>query len=146
LETDSTGHAVRVLTNDFFAAADPSISPDGSKILFAARKSQASMWQIWEIGVDGSKPRQITQNPADCLQPNYLAHETIAFTVVTKTAIPVSQTTAHDARTAAHEASQVWTSKLDGSGAAPITFGPGNFQVETVLQNGTLLLTADSPL
>jgi hypothetical protein len=35
---------------------------------------------------------------------------------------------------------------MDGSDAHPITFGPGDFQVETVLKNGTILATARSPL
>ena len=41
--------------------------------------------------------------------------------------------------------SQLWVSKLDGSDAHPITFGPGDFQVETVLKNGMILATARSP-
>jgi hypothetical protein len=44
------------------------------------------------------------------------------------------------------EGSQIWVSKSDGSDAYPITFGPGDFQVETVLQNGTILATARTPL
>ncbi len=43
-------------------------------------------------------------------------------------------------------ASQLWVSKLDGSESHPITFGPGDFQVETVLKNGMILATARSPL
>ena len=42
--------------------------------------------------------------------------------------------------------SQIWVSKIDGSDAHPITFGPGDFQVETVLKNGMILATARSPL
>jgi len=37
------------LTQDFFCAADPRISFDGSKVLFAAKKDAAGGWQIWEI-------------------------------------------------------------------------------------------------
>ena len=44
------------------------------------------------------------------------------------------------------QTSQLWVSKLDGSDAHPITFGPGDFQVETVLKNGMILATARSPL
>jgi hypothetical protein len=35
---------------------------------------------------------------------------------------------------------------VDGSDSHPITFGPGDFQVETVLKNGMILATARSPL
>ncbi len=35
---------------------------------------------------------------------------------------------------------------MDGSDAHAITFGPGDFQVETVLKNGMILATARSPL
>jgi hypothetical protein len=41
---------------------------------------------------------------------------------------------------------QIFVSKLDGSEAHPITFGPGDYQLETILQNGLILASARSPL
>lgn len=120
------------LTPEFFAAADPQVSFDGTKILFAGLERPGTRWQIWEMNADGSAKRQITRCEADCLRPAYLAREGIVYTVVGgKDASPRSQ---------------IHVAKLDGSEDHPITFGPGNFQVETVLRDGRILVSAASPL
>ena len=120
------------LTAQFFAAADPQVSFEGMQVLFAAKRGAADLWQIWEMQADGTNPRQITRCPNDCLRPAYLPRDEIVFTVES------------DGPTG--RASQLYVSKRDGSGAHAITFGPGEFQVETVLQNGLILASARSPL
>lgn len=122
-----TSEAVN-LTPEFFAAADPQVSFDASKVLFAAQSQPGARWQIWEMHIDGSAKRQVTHLEADGLRPSYHSHDAIVFTVVTA------------------KGSQVYAAKLDGTEAHPITFGPGNFQVETVLQDGRILVSAASPL
>jgi hypothetical protein len=120
------------LSPDFFAAADPRISFDGARVLFAGKKTSQTPWQIWEMNLDGSGQRQVTRCADDCLKPAYLPRGEMVFTAV--------------AAAAPGATSQLWVSKLDGSDAHPITFGPGDFQVETVLMNGVILATARSPL
>ncbi len=120
------------LTSEFFAAADPHVSFDGANVLLAAQERMGEHWQIWEMKADGSEKRQVTRLNGDCLRPAYLAREGIAFTFVS----------AESGRSV----SQVYVSKLDGSEAHPITFGPGDFQVETVLKDGRVLVSASSPL
>ena len=129
------------LTSDFFAAADPRISPDGTHVLFSGKKTTDTPWQIWEMDVDGTGPRQVTHCAGDCLQPAYLARGLFAYT-----ALPgwFNMPTSSSSKT--EGGSQIWVSALDGSDAHPITFGPGDYQVETVLKNGTILATARSPL
>ncbi len=150
--SDPTPH---ILTPDFFAAADPRTSFDGARVLFAGKKTSESPWQIWEMNVDGSGARQVTQCSGDCLKPAYLPRGLIVFTALAEGPAerPGSSSKAQgSAPSAAHaagrqcEGSQLWVSKLDGSDAHPITFGPGDFQVETVLKNGMILATARSPL
>ena len=60
---------VTVLSAGFHSAADPNVSWDGKKILFAARKTGASPWQIYEMDADGSGVRQVANVPWDCRQP-----------------------------------------------------------------------------
>jgi hypothetical protein len=62
---------VRVLSKDFESAADPDVSFDGKRILFAARKTASDHWNIYEMGADGSGPRQVTRNLGDCRSPVY---------------------------------------------------------------------------
>jgi hypothetical protein len=120
------------LTPEFYAAADPQISFDATKVLFAAQERSASRWEIWEMNVDGSSKRRVTSNQSDCLRPAYLAHESLTFTVVREDA--------------GRAASEVHVAKLDGTEDHAITFGPGNYQVEAVLKDGRILLSAASPL
>ena len=145
----------RSLTPDFFAAADPRTSFDGARVLFAGKKTTGSPWQIWEMNVDGSGARQVSHCSGDCLKPAYLPRGLIVFTTLAEGPAEQSGSSSKaqdSAPAAAHAAnrqlqsSQLWVSKLDGSDAHPITFGPGDFQVETVLKNGTILATARSPL
>jgi len=120
------------LTPDLFASADPQVSFDGSKILFAAKAEPTSRWQVWEMNSDGSAKRPLTHCEGDCVRPAYLPREEIVFTALTKEATaPLSQ---------------LYVSKRDGSETHPITFGPGDFQVETVLQDGMILASARAPL
>ncbi len=120
------------LTPEFFAAADPQVSFDGTRILFSAQQRKSADWQIWEMAVDGSAQRQVTHCPGDCLEPKYLPRNRIVYTAIRGTG--------------ARRSSTVDVCQMDGEGAHPITFGPGNFQVETVLRSGRILVSAESPL
>lgn len=120
------------LTSGFFAAADPQISFDAAKVLFSGQRKHGGRWQVWEMNSDGSGQRQITHCASDCLRAAYLPFGEVVYTAV--------KGKGNDA------SSSLYVCKLDGSGAHPITFGPGNFQVETVLYSGRLLVSADTLL
>ena len=62
-----------VLTKGFCAAADPSVSFDGERVLFAGKKQESDPWDIWEMQVDGANERRITSDMGDCREPVYLA-------------------------------------------------------------------------
>jgi hypothetical protein len=63
--------SVRLISKDFESAADPDVSFDGKRILFAARKIASGHWNIYEMGADGSGLHQITRNLGDCRNPVY---------------------------------------------------------------------------
>jgi hypothetical protein len=120
------------LTPGFFAAADPQVSFDASRILFSAERAKGDSWQVWEMAVDGSGLRQVTHGAGDCLEPKYLPQNQIVYTFVSDMG--------------AQRMSAVYVIRMDGTDARPITFGPGNFQVETVLRSGRILVSAESLL
>jgi hypothetical protein len=120
------------LTPGFFAAADPQVSFDGSRILFSAQRAEGDSWQIWEMAVDGTGLHQITHCAGDCLEPKYLPRNQIVYTFASGTG--------------AQRRSAVYVDRMDGTNAHAITFGPGNFQVETVLRSGRVLVSAESRL
>jgi Hydrazine synthase alpha subunit middle domain len=122
----------RELTPEFFAAADPQIDFTGAKIIFSAQRNAGAKWQIWEMNADGSEKRQVTNCIEDCQRAAYLPDCEIVFTVQSlKNGRPEFN---------------LAVSKTDGSQMHPITFGPGNFWLETVLRDGRVLASASSPL
>ena len=120
------------LTTGLFAAADPQVSSDGQNLLFSGQMKHGGNWQIFTIPSGGGLARQLTHSAADCLHPLYLPDDFIAYTATQGSGSARS--------------SQVEVSRSDGSQAQPITFGPGEFDVQTVLRSGRILLSANSPL
>jgi hypothetical protein len=62
---------ITLLTPSFHSAADPDISFDGERILFAGKKNATDRWAIYEMKSDGSGLRQVTRVEGDCRQPGY---------------------------------------------------------------------------
>ncbi|MFB3777405.1 MAG: hypothetical protein ACE141_07325 [Bryobacteraceae bacterium] len=66
-----TDGRLRVLTEGFHSAADPEISFDGRRVLFAAKKAARDNWDIYEMEISGAVPRQITRSMGNCRSPMY---------------------------------------------------------------------------
>ena len=131
LKSKAASDSVQDLTPDFFAASDPEISFDGTRILFSGQKAARGHWQVWEMNVDGSHQRQVTHCTGDCLRAAYLPAGEIVYTVFS-----ASQ----------RLGSYLSSSKVDGSETHRLTFVPGDFRVETVLRDGRILASASWPL
>ncbi|MEE9515060.1 MAG: hypothetical protein V3V54_03425 [Candidatus Brocadiales bacterium] len=67
---DLGGKQVKVLTSGFSTAFDPCTDWDGKRFAFAGTKGGGHT-QIWEMGVDGSNVRQLTDLPGNCRSPIY---------------------------------------------------------------------------
>jgi hypothetical protein len=102
-------------------------------VLFAGKKDDAAAWQVWEMNTDGTGQRQVTHCDGNCLAPAYLPRDEIAFSGEVEDA-------------GGSRVYQIYVARLDGSGVHRITFGPGDYELETVLQNGLILASARSPL
>lgn len=58
---------------------DPQVHYDGKKILFSYRPSGSDFYHLYEIGVDGSGLRQLTEGAFDDFEPTYLPDGDIVF-------------------------------------------------------------------
>jgi len=132
LSGTATNSEPKNLTGGFFAAGDPQVNFDGTRILFSGQKNQGEHWQIWEMDLDGANRRQITQCAQDCVRGAYLPGEEIAFTV--------------EELQGKHRQSYLAVAKVDGSMLRRITFGPAEFELETVLRDGRIVASAPWPL
>ncbi len=73
----SASQRLTVLTPEFAAASDPSISFDGKRIVFAGKRTLKEPWNIWEMDIDGANKRQLTRDLGNCREPEYLATSSI---------------------------------------------------------------------
>jgi len=60
-----------VLSANFDSAADPEISFDASRVLFAAKRTPGDTWNIYEMRTDGKEVRRITDGKSDRRHPGY---------------------------------------------------------------------------
>lgn len=112
----------------FAASADPAISFDAQRVLFAGKLKPQDPWQIWEISLAGGAPRRITNAAEDCVRPLYLPEDRIIYA----------------RRSAGRFAIAV--ADLAGGKLPALTYGPANFLPTDVLRDGRILFEAASPL
>jgi len=74
-----SGKAEKILADPKGSVRDPQLHYDGKKILFAYRKGGSRYYHLYEIGVDGSGLRQLTDGHADDFEPIYLPNDEILF-------------------------------------------------------------------
>jgi hydrazine synthase alpha subunit-like protein len=113
---------------DFAQSADPAVSFDGQRVLFAGRLKAQDPWQIWEVPLAGGEPRRITSGAEDCIRPFYLPDNRIAY--------------------ARKNAGRFVIEALDITGGKPLplTYGPANYLPTDVLRDGRILFEAGYPL
>jgi len=125
----ATAQGERKLAADFFATTDPAVSYDGSKILFAGKRTAAGTWQIWEAAIAGGAPRQITTADTDCIRPLYLPDGRVVYTRVLA------------------RGTEIEVVPLSGGAAAEaLTFVPGWYLTDDVLQDGRILFETNGDL
>ncbi len=127
--------ALRPLAPGFHSAADPAVSWDATRILFAAKRTAAGPWQIYETGRDGRNLRQVVKTPWDCRSPIYQSRifylddpepqPQITFTGYESGAVP-----------------QLYSARLDGSGLRRLTYHPAGAATATLNEDGRLLYSA----
>jgi Tol biopolymer transport system component len=135
-----TPHA---LTNSFHSAADPDISFDGRRMLFAGKREASDNWNIFEMVLESGEVRQITKDLGDCRQPVY---QGTLYTIVSTE--PWHQVTF--VSTAAGELNEhgalpstsLYSCMLDGSAAQRLTYNPSADVDPAVLPDGRLVFSS----
>ncbi|HOD83662.1 MAG: translocation protein TolB [Planctomycetes bacterium ADurb.Bin126] len=75
----TTGKVTTLIDEPTGGVRDPQMHYDGKKILFSYRKGGQPYYHLYEINIDGSGLRQITDGPYDDLEPCYLPDGGIVF-------------------------------------------------------------------
>lgn len=74
-----TGQLAVLLDAQGGCVRDPQVHYDAGKVLFSYRKAGTDFFHLYEIAVDGTGLRQLTDGPFDDYEPTYLADGDIAF-------------------------------------------------------------------
>lgn len=69
----------RPLMPEFASTADPAISFDGERVLFAGKRNRDDPWQIFEVSLGGGDARQITSGKDNCVRPFYLPEGRLVY-------------------------------------------------------------------
>jgi hypothetical protein len=127
---DASGRHRHPLISGFAASADPTVSFDGTSVLFAGKLKPGDHWQIWEIAINntGGEPRRVTSCADDCIRPFSLPDDRVVYAKKT------------DGRFVIEAAS------LAGDKIVQLTYGPGNFLPTDVLRDGRILFESSYPL
>jgi len=116
------------LVADFAASADPQVSFDGQRVLFAGKATAQDPWQIWEISLAGGTPRRVTTGIDDCVRPLYLPEDRIVYARKTAGRFVIE------------------TADLAGGKPLALAYTPANVLPVDVLRDGRILFESAFPL
>ena len=117
---------IKVLSEGFYSACSPEISPDGKFMLFAAQRKQEENWQIWIMDMENLKSSKVTSFTENCTDPVFLPNGRAVF----------SKKTANDTVKTGHS---LFSCNTDGTDIRQLTFHPHANFATTVLKDGRLL-------
>jgi hypothetical protein len=122
------------LATGLAASSDANISFDGTRVLFAGKKTASDSWQIWEMSLADRVMRRLTDGTADAIRPLYLPDGRFVYAQHTPAGF------------------QLQTGSLDTPSASiapanpPLSFANANAIPADVLADGRILFEAGYPL
>jgi len=75
----ASGRLTTLLEDPEGGVRDPVVHHDGERILFSYRQGGTPYYHLYEVNVDGTGLRQLTDGPHDDIEPCYLPDGTIVF-------------------------------------------------------------------
>jgi hypothetical protein len=110
----------------------PEPSFDGKKVLFAMRRDGEDWFHLYEVNVDGTGLRQLTDGPFNDFAGTYLPDGRIVF---------CSDRTGYLEEYHEERTETLFVMNGDGRGIRQITFMPGTYFEPTVLRDGRILFS-----
>jgi HEAT repeat protein len=114
------------------AVFKPEPSFDGKKVLFSMRRDGEDWFDLYEVNVDGTNLRQLTDGPFNDFAGVYLPDGRIVF---------VSDRTGYLEEYHEERTECLFVMNGDGTGIHQITFMPGTYFEPTVLQDGRIMFS-----
>jgi HEAT repeat protein len=114
------------------AVYKPEPSFDGKKVLFSLRRDGEDWFHLYEVNVDGTGLRQLTDGPFNDFGGVYLPDDRIVF---------CSDRTGYLEEYHEERTETLFVMNGDGTGIQQITFLPGTYFEPTVLRDGRILFS-----
>ena len=142
LVLDSLSSA-RLLAPGFHSAADPDVSFDAKRVLFAGKRTAADRWKIYEAAIESGTIRQITKGLGDCRSPSYQG----SMYTITENEPWRQMTFVHTEDGTLNEygdapATAIYSCKLDGTFVQRLTYNLSSDYDPIVMPDGRLLFAA----
>jgi hypothetical protein len=137
------GKKARNLTRGFHSACDPDLSFDGTHMLFAGKRKAADPWNVYEMTLDGTEFRQITDDAGDSRNPIYQGRMYVITSDRPWDQITFVSTRAEEINEYGIQPStSLYSCLMDGSSVRRLTFNPSSDLDPTVLPDGRLLFSS----
>jgi len=118
--------SLKVLTEGYYSAYSPEISPDGKSMFFTAKQKESDSYRIYEMNLENFKISQVTTAEENCSNPLLLPNGRLVYAMLT----------VQDSLCCGHP---LYTRNPDGSDPKQITFNPNAYIALTVLNDGRIL-------
>jgi Hydrazine synthase alpha subunit middle domain len=122
------GGKSRTLVTGFAATADPAVSFDGTRALFAGKREARDAWQIWEVALSGGEARRITTCEGDCVRPFYLPGGRLVYAQKMQGRFVLQ------------------SAEFESGKTLQLSYAPGNAMPTDVLHDGRILFEAAYPI
>jgi hypothetical protein len=120
----------RWVSAGFDAAGAPSVDAAGQRLLFVGRRTPQDPWQVYEVALDGGRPRAISPPDANATSACWLAGGAVVYACdLEGTLDPLD----------GGRAFSLYVDRRDGSEPTRITFGLSSEVDPTVLADGRVL-------
>ncbi|MEO1287065.1 MAG: hypothetical protein AAFV93_04800, partial [Chloroflexota bacterium] len=128
------------LTESFgqVAVRDPEISFDATRVIFSMKIGALGVWDIYEMRVDGTEVRKITNGQANSWDPAYLSDGRIVYLSDALDLIARRNQNLPDSHLSE---GRVYVMNADGSNAQPINFNPNGSFNPLLSQSGQIIFT-----
>ncbi len=111
---------------------DPQLSYDGQRILFSYRPGNSMYFHLYEMSIDGTGLRQITDGPFDDIEPTYVPDGGIVF---------CSSRSRRWVKCWLVQVATLYRVERDGSGLMPLSAANATENTPWVLPDGRILYT-----
>ncbi|MEM1418079.1 MAG: hypothetical protein AAGH15_24500, partial [Myxococcota bacterium] len=117
---------------DDVAVRNPEVSWEGERVVFSMKRGARGLWQLYEMGTDGTGLRQLTDTPYNETEPVYLPDGRIAFASDRQGLLDAYEN---------FPTGQLHVMDADGGNVRPLSSDPGGDTTPTVDEEGRLLFT-----